>query len=90
MTRSVGEAVDVGGETSVGAEEVEQAASTTRVEVSIANKINRVGFIIYLIAKVIFELCKRAISDKSLAESPLRDGLRKEIHHPPSYGWRYS
>jgi hypothetical protein len=68
MTRSVGEAVGIGGETGVGVEEAEQAASRIKVEVSIANIINRVGFIIYLIAKVIFELCKRAISDKPLAE----------------------
>jgi len=68
MTRIVAEAVGVGGEAGVGVEEAEQAASRIKVEVSIANIINRVGFIIYLIAKVIFELCKRAISDKSLAE----------------------
>ena len=68
MTRIVAEAVGVGGETGVGVEEAEQAASRIKVEVSIANIINRVGFIIYLIAKVIFELCKRAISDKPLAE----------------------
>ena len=55
MTRSVGEAVGVDGATGVGVEEAEQAASRIRVEVSIANKINRVGFIIYLIAKC---LCK--------------------------------
>lgn len=68
MTRIVAEAVGVGSESGVGVEEAEQAASRIMVEVSITNKINRVGFIIYLIAKVIFELCKRAISDKPVAE----------------------
>jgi hypothetical protein len=62
MTRRAGEAVGV------SVEETEQAASRIKVEESIANKKNRGGFIIYLIAKVIFELCKRAISDKPLAE----------------------
>ena len=55
MTRSVAEAVGVDGATGVGVDKAEQAASRIRVEVSIANKINRVGFIIYLIAKC---LCK--------------------------------
>ena len=68
MTRIVAKAVGVGSESGVGVEEAEQAASRIKVEASIANIINRVGFIIYLIAKVIFELCKRAISDKPLAE----------------------
>ena len=63
----VAEAVG-GGETGIGVEEAEQAASRIKVEVSIANKINCMGFKIDLIAKVIFELCKRAISDKPLAE----------------------
>ena len=68
MTRIVAEAVGVGGETGVGVEEAEQAASRIKVEKSIINKIDRVDFIIFLNAKVIFKLCKRAISDKPPAE----------------------